>query len=448
MTSDQSLRTHDDPSVGVYLLQQLPQPVQLGLQLICMRASRRPLCCRSSLASAMSSASRALCGDAGSISGGDGSGDSPFLSWAFFSRAVSASADGQCDICPGGWSCTHKLLHAKKQAMTSRFGDRRLTGGFILLLLHPTSLSFNLLDGIWMREGTESTGPGRGDVTGHMGPSAWAGIKDSAHSGLMPTPRRSAITARLTDPTMLHLAWCLAVSAAATRCRTGSHTMDCGSRRIQSRNMAASSSVPSLRPPVTSNRKLKTHHLAAGVSCHCAAYKLEAAADGGLDVGAAEGGDLAELPGDLDGVVEEEAQAALVAEARRTGNLPEQDWRKGGGGTNTHIRQTLSSQLRHMSTHSGTLTRCEWLCSSRWYKLVRQPYSARAAAPVQMRPVGILHHLSSWEPTPTVNALGGGEGRGGGGTRGEQRVEEPLWPHTSPGSPPLWRNRLVECNGY
>jgi len=56
---------------------------------ICIRASRRPLCCRSSLASAMSSASRALCGDAGSISGGDGSGDSPFLSWAFFSRSYS-----------------------------------------------------------------------------------------------------------------------------------------------------------------------------------------------------------------------------------------------------------------------------------------------------------------------------------------------------------------------
>lgn len=56
-------------------------------------------------------------------------------------------------------------------------------------------------------------------------------------------------------------------------------------------------------------------------------YKLEAAADGGLDVGATEGGDLAELPGDLDGVVEEEAQAALVAETCRAGNLSEQDWR-------------------------------------------------------------------------------------------------------------------------
>ncbi len=58
----------------------------------------------------------------------------------------------------------------------------------------------------------------------------------------------------------------------------------------------------------------------------CVSYKLEAAADGRLDVGAAEGGDLAELPGDLDGVVEEEAQTTLVTEARRAGNLSEQDW--------------------------------------------------------------------------------------------------------------------------
>lgn len=55
-------------------------------------------------------------------------------------------------------------------------------------------------------------------------------------------------------------------------------------------------------------------------------YKLEAAADGGLDVGATEGGDLAELTGDLDRVVQEEAQATLVAEACCTGNLSEQDW--------------------------------------------------------------------------------------------------------------------------
>lgn len=55
-------------------------------------------------------------------------------------------------------------------------------------------------------------------------------------------------------------------------------------------------------------------------------YELEAAADGGLNVGAAKGGDLTELTGDLDGVVEEEAQTALVAEARRASNLSKQDW--------------------------------------------------------------------------------------------------------------------------
>lgn len=39
---------------------------------------------------------------------------------------------------------------------------------------------------------------------------------------------------------MLHFAWCLAVSAAATLCKTGSHTIDCGSSLIQSRKRAAS----------------------------------------------------------------------------------------------------------------------------------------------------------------------------------------------------------------
>lgn len=38
--------------------------------------------------------------------------------------------------------------------------------------------------------------------------------------------------------------------------------------------------------------------------CWCTTYKLEAAADGGLNVGAAKGGHLAKLPGDLDGIVE------------------------------------------------------------------------------------------------------------------------------------------------
>lgn len=60
-----------------------------------------------------------------------------------------------------------------------------------------------------------------------------------------------------------------------------------------------------------------------------ATYELEAAADGGLNVGATKGGNLAELTGDLDGVVEEKAKAALVAKTCRAGNLSEQDW--GGG---------------------------------------------------------------------------------------------------------------------
>lgn len=64
--------------------------------------------------------------------------------------------------------------------------------------------------------------------------------------------------------------------------------------------------------------------------CWCTTYKLEAAADGGLDVGAAKGSHLAKLPGDLDGVVEEETQATLVTEARRAGNLSEQDWGRAG----------------------------------------------------------------------------------------------------------------------
>jgi len=57
---------------------------------ICILASRRPLCWRSSLASAMSSASRGLCGETGTISGGDGSGDSPLWSCCCFKRSYSA----------------------------------------------------------------------------------------------------------------------------------------------------------------------------------------------------------------------------------------------------------------------------------------------------------------------------------------------------------------------
>lgn len=57
---------------------------------ICILASRRPLCWRSNFASAMSSASRGLCGEMGIISGGDGSGDSPLWSCCCFSRSYSA----------------------------------------------------------------------------------------------------------------------------------------------------------------------------------------------------------------------------------------------------------------------------------------------------------------------------------------------------------------------
>ena len=71
--------------------------------------------------------------------------------------------------------------------------------------------------------------------------------------------------------------------------------------------------------------------LHVSAACRSFTYKLEAAADRRLDVGAAEGGDLAELPGDLDGVVQEEAEATLVAETCRAGNLSEQDWSTPGG---------------------------------------------------------------------------------------------------------------------
>lgn len=65
--------------------------------------------------------------------------------------------------------------------------------------------------------------------------------------------------------------------------------------------------------------------------CWCTTYKLEAAADGRLNVGAAKGGHFAKLPGDLDGIVEQETQATLVTETRAAGDLSKQDWRTGGG---------------------------------------------------------------------------------------------------------------------
>jgi hypothetical protein len=60
-------------------------------------------------------------------------------------------------------------------------------------------------------------------------------------------------------------------------------------------------------------------------------YKLEAAADAGLDVGAPEGGHLSQLTGDLDGVMEEKTQPPLVTEPCCTGYLAEQDWWVEGG---------------------------------------------------------------------------------------------------------------------
>lgn len=54
-------------------------------------------------------------------------------------------------------------------------------------------------------------------------------------------------------------------------------------------------------------------------------YKLEAAAHGRFNVGAAKGRHLPELAGNLDGVMEEEAEAPLVTEACGAGDLSEQD---------------------------------------------------------------------------------------------------------------------------
>lgn len=57
-------------------------------------------------------------------------------------------------------------------------------------------------------------------------------------------------------------------------------------------------------------------------------YKLEAASDARLDIAAPKGGHFAELPRDLDGVVQQEPQPALVTEASGACHLLEQVWRK------------------------------------------------------------------------------------------------------------------------
>lgn len=53
---------------------------------------------------------------------------------------------------------------------------------------------------------------------------------------------------------------------------------------------------------------------------------LEAAADAGLDVGPSKGGHLAQLPWDLDGFVEQEAQLSLVARVPGRCYLAEKVW--------------------------------------------------------------------------------------------------------------------------
>lgn len=53
---------------------------------------------------------------------------------------------------------------------------------------------------------------------------------------------------------------------------------------------------------------------------------LEAAADAGLDVGASKGGHLAQLPRDLDGFMEQEAQLSLVARVPGRCHLAEKVW--------------------------------------------------------------------------------------------------------------------------
>ncbi len=52
-------------------------------------------------------------------------------------------------------------------------------------------------------------------------------------------------------------------------------------------------------------------------------YKLKAAAHTGLDIAPSERRHLTQLPGDLNGVVQKEAEAPLVTEACGTGHLSE-----------------------------------------------------------------------------------------------------------------------------
>ena len=53
---------------------------------------------------------------------------------------------------------------------------------------------------------------------------------------------------------------------------------------------------------------------------------LKAAANAGLDVGASKGGNLAQLPRDLDGFMKQQAQLSLVARVACRCYLAEQVW--------------------------------------------------------------------------------------------------------------------------
>ena len=89
---------------------------------------------------------------------------------------------------------------------------------------------------------------------------------------------------------------------------------------------------------------------------------LEAAADTGLDVGAPEGGHLAQLPGDLDGVVQQQAQLPLVARVPRRRHLVEQVWRGGEGGR----LETEVGRLRDAPTRGTCQSRFQGVLLKFW----------------------------------------------------------------------------------
>lgn len=131
-----------------------------------------------------------------------------------------------------------------------------------------------------------------------------------------------------------HLVWCFTCSAMVTRCSTASHTMDCGSRLAHSRNWDASmADLPWLWDGEGQEERLRAgpHRLGTLVlRCtwprrgHRGTHESEAAADAGLHVAAPEGCHLPELPRDLDGLVEQDAQVPLVTQAPGIRHLAEE----------------------------------------------------------------------------------------------------------------------------